>query len=290
MRNPESAFLCDLSKKLEEEKRKRALSSRAEEVFTVNPPLNPREFKGVVGFKDEDIARDVTYTSRMEQVFNEESTPEQKELKKFAKILEAMLNELIELYDWLGPDATTITTSDFDDIKNGVDIIAEFQDEEEKSASHLALAVDVTFARDVSDKFERIKREIERGELTRVKYFKSGFLEQMDTLTDVPRVIIGADVDSIKSLGKLWLAKDKKALAVHEMQKVVLEEIRGQLEVFAKYAHAQRQESVAKIYEKTLHIIQDILQDKHDIPIKALREDRVFGAITREVSRLEREV
>lgn len=289
MRNPEEAFLSGLSKKIEKERIEKALSERAQEVFRVNPPLDPKDFRDVTGYTEEGIAEDVEYVREMERHFDEENTPEQKEQKKFAKILEAMLNELIELYDWLGPDAATITTSDFDDIKNGVDLVAEFQDKKEKSASHLALAVDVTFARDIGKKIDRIKREIENGELSRIKYFASEFLLHSGELADIPRVIIGADVDTIKNLGTVWLAEDKKALATHEMQKVILEEMQMQLESFAQYARAKKQNGAAEIYEHTLRIIQDILIDKKDISIDALLEDKVFGAIRREVNALRRE-
>lgn len=240
MKNPEGVFLDKLSKKLEEERLQKKLYERAQEVFRVNPPLNPEDFRGIPSYKDEDIERDIEYVREMEHRFDEESTTEKKEQKKFAKILEAMLNELIELYDWMGPDATTITTSDFDDIKNGVDMVAEFQNKEERSASHLALAVDVTFASDIGKKIERIQREIERGEMAHVRYFESEFLGERGELPKLPRVVIGADMDTIKSLGVLWLAEDKKALAAHEMQKVILEEVRIQLESFAEYAREKK--------------------------------------------------
>ena len=290
MRNPEHAFLSELSEKLEKEKLEKALYERAQEVFRVNPPLDPKDFKGVPGYTDEEIDADIKNVHDKERRFNKEHTPAQKEQKKFAKMLEAMLNELIELHDWLGPYAETITTSDYDDIVNGVDMVVEFQDEEKKSASHLALAIDVTFASDIGKKIDRIKEEIRNGGLSRIKYFASEFLEHPGELVDIPRVIIGADVDTIKNLGTLWLAEDKKALAVHEMQKVVLEEVRIQLEVFAKYARAKNQKRVAETYEETLQIVQEILQNKEDISIDTLLRDRVFGAITREANHLQREI
>ncbi len=290
MRNPEGVFLNKLSEKLDEERLKKKLYERAQEVFLVNPPLDPESFRGISGYKDAEIDEDIRYVRDKEERFDKEDTPEQKEQKKFAKILEAMLNELIELYDWLGPDATTITTSDFDDMRNGIDMVAEFRDKKEKSASHLALAVDVTFANEIGKKIERIQREIERGELASVKYFESEFLEQKGELPNIPRVVIGGDVDTIKSLGMLWLAEDKKTLAVHEMQKVILVEIRMQLEVFAKYARTKKQEKVAQTYDATREVIEGILEKKKDILVKeAPVRDKVFGAIKREMGYLRRE-
>ncbi|MBI1998756.1 MAG: hypothetical protein HYS73_00270 [Parcubacteria group bacterium] len=288
MKNPETSFLDNLSKRVEKEKFEKALYKRAQEVFSVNPPLNPNDFRGIPGYTDEEIDVDIKNVHDKERRFDEEDTPEQKEQKKFAKMLEAMLNELIELHDWLGPNAETITTSDHDDIVNGVDMVVEFQDKEKKSASHLALAVDVTFASDIGKKIDRIKEGIKNGELSRIKYFASEFLEHSGELTDIPRVIIGADVNTIKNLGALWLAEDKKALAGHEMQKVILEEVRIQLEVFAAYAQTKNQEKVAEIYEKTLQTIQDILREKNDVSISALLQDGVFRAIRREAERLEK--
>lgn len=288
MRNPEHAFLSGLSEKLRKEKFEKALYERAQEVFRVNSPLDPEDFRGTLGYEDQEIEDDIESVHEKEARFEKEDTPEQKEQKKFAKMLEAMLNELIELHNWLGPNAETITTSDYDDIFNGVDMVVEFQDKREKSASHLALAVDVTFASDISKKIDRIKEGIKNGELSRIKYFASEFLEQRGKYGDVPRVIIGADMDTIKNLGAIWLAEDKKALAVHEMQKVVLEEVRMQLEVFAAYARTKNQETVAGIYESTLRIIHDILQEKKEVRVDALLHDRVFRAIQREVGRLQK--
>mgnify|MGYP001569067552 CR=1 FL=1 len=46
-----------------------------------------------------------------------------------ATIMEAIIHEQIELNDWLGPDAETITPSQYDVIANGVDSIIRFQHE-----------------------------------------------------------------------------------------------------------------------------------------------------------------
>ena len=290
MKNPEEAFLHTGARKFEEGVLKKRLYERAQEVFRVTPPLDPNKFRDVPGYQNAEIDEDLEYVRDKEQTFEREDTPEKREQKKFAKILEAMLNELIELYDWLGPNATIITTSDFDDIKNGVDMVAEFRDEEEQSASHLALAVDVTFASEIGKKIDRIKREIERGEMASIRYFESEFLESKGELPNIPRVVIGIDTDTITNLGALWLAEDKKALAVHEMQKVILVEIRMQLEVFAKYARTKGQEKIAATYDATREVIEGILEEKKGVLAKAPVRDRVFGAIQREVGHLQREM
>ena len=55
----------------------------------------------------------------------------------------------LKVNNWLGPEATAIKSSRYDDIKNGVDNIVEFHKEEDFSSSHLALAIDETFSHDV---------------------------------------------------------------------------------------------------------------------------------------------
>ena len=278
MRNPEEAFLSGLSQKLRTEK----LFQKTEAVLSENPPLNPENFRDLYG--DENVDKDIAYVKNLEKKFSEETNPENEEAKKLAKSLETIITEQIELSDWMGPDAVTITTSRFDDIANGVDLVTEFQNQKERTASHLALAVDVTFGSGLGKKMARIINEIRSGELARVKYFESEFLNIRGELRNVPRVVVGIDTHTLGSLGEVWLAHDTKVLARHGVQRAILEEIRAELAAFQKYALHVKQKNVALVYERALGAVEGILAEKKEIELGELVNDKVFQSVLREAS------
>src|SRR3989344_1880873 len=94
-------------------------------------------------FKDhygEDVIKeDERYVDQMERKFKQEDTPEKREVLKLATIFEALIHKHIKESDWLGSNASSIKTSRYDDIKNGIDNIVEFK-ETKTSASYLGLA------------------------------------------------------------------------------------------------------------------------------------------------------
>ena len=93
---------------------------------------------------------------------------------KRGKILEAILNEQIELNNWLGQEALTIIPSEFDDIINGVDVVVEF--EREEGFKHMALGLDMTSsANEIRRKLFEARKHILKGDLTQIKYFISEF-------------------------------------------------------------------------------------------------------------------
>src|SRR3989344_6211954 len=91
--------------------------------------INPDDFIDLY-----DTEKDKKYVAEMEQKFAKNSSPDKQESLKLATIFEAIVHQHAELSDWLGPNASTIKTSKYDDIKNGVDSIVEIK-EGEKSAS-----------------------------------------------------------------------------------------------------------------------------------------------------------
>lgn len=267
MRNPESEYLDSLTIDQAEQRAIRTLR---------NEMIDPEEFRDLYG--DKAVEEDKRYTEEMEQKFKDGATPETRERIKLATILEAIVHENAELSDWFGPDAHTIKSSRFDDIKHGVDTIVELR-ETGTSASHLALAVDATLSIDLAKKFERIKGEIERGELTKVKYFASEHLGVRGELSRLPRVVIGTDAKTIKELADLWLERNQRALGTHPVQFQILEEILDQLDAFEQYAVHVRQPEIALIYEKAKKLILAIDGAKRNTIEAPGERDEVFYAI-----------
>jgi hypothetical protein len=240
--------------------------------------INMKDFFGLY----KDVTSDLAYVAEMDRRFRESEardTESESMLRKMAKVFEVIINEQIELSNWLGDSAMTQKVSKYDDYKHGVDTVVEFDDED--GFSHLALAIDVTSSHELARKFDRIKKEIDQGVLTRIKYFVSEGLSFKGEKGNIPRVVIGADRKLILDLMEKWMEGDKTALALHVVQALLIEEIITQLETFTTYARSIGQNKAADVYQRTLGILMRIKTDKNlseDMLFKA-GEDQVFSAI-----------
>ncbi len=243
--------------------------------------IKPEDFSDVYG--TDEIRNDVQYVERMEREFEDRETLEQKKHKKLATVFEAIVHEHAELSEWFGPDAETIKPSRYDDIKNGVDTIAELK-EGGKSVTHLAMGIDVTFSHDAEKKFKRIKQEIENGTLAEVKYFHSEYMGVRERLPNVPRVVIGADEKTIRELSAMWLEGRKRELGNHPIQFQILEEIADQLKVYKAYAETVHRPDIAAMYEKAMRSIRDIRKKKGATMKDSGARDSVFYALEENLS------
>jgi len=157
-------------------------------------------------YEKEIIEKDKTLVNTLKAKFKKDAPNEEKEAKVLADILEAIILEESESSNWLGQNASTIKVSEYDDYVNHIDTIIEFEDAE--TASHTALGIDATYSTSIKEKFDRIKEEIKNGVLAEAKYFSSSSIKGMHI--QIPRLIIGAEVKTIKELGELWLDKDSR--------------------------------------------------------------------------------
>lgn len=223
--------------------------------------IDMQDFRKLYG--DENVDNDAKHVSDLKQKMAEDNTPEEIEAKKLATIFEVIISEQAELSDWLGPNATTYITTEYDDIVNKVDTIVEITDEE-KAASHLGLAIDATYSNLLLEKFRSIKDNISKGKLATIKYFESPSMDFKGKLNKVPRVIVSADPETIKNLIKLWENGDKKALAEHPIQFQILEEILVQLDAFEIYAKKIGKPEIASKFRKMTTVINKIFTDKSD--------------------------
>lgn len=258
---------------------------RAQDVL--EKAINPEDFEGVY----DDIEKDVAYVERMEKEFDEQSKREPVELertKKIATILEGIILEAGELYNWFGENASTIVPSRYDDIKNGVDCIVEFE-EGENEATHLALAIDVISGPEVERKINRIKKDIEENHLSEIKYFSSDFLGVKERKTNIPKVVIGADKKHVADVMELWLNNKKKELSEHHLQIQILKEISMQLQAFADYANSIGATALGDIYKSTLVIVRRILRGKIINPEdrELIEEDEVYQALKQNLQSLK---
>lgn len=203
--------------------------------------------------------------------------------KKVADILEAIIYQQANLSGWLGPNVETIKTSEYDDIVNKVDLIAEFNSE--YSPSHLAFGVDVTFgSKTLWDKVNKIKEELEADKLAEIKYFEShGFI---GSLKQVPRVIVGVEKDTVIELAGLWMRKSGEKIGAHHARDILGTQIIEQLRVYKNYAERHNKPNALRSYNQALGILkplQEQLKKLDRAGRELISKDRVYQSINEEL-------
>lgn len=143
----------------------------------------------------------------------------------------------------------------------------------------MALGIDVTFgATTIQKKFQRIKKEIEAGQLASIKYFQSGSGKK-EKLAQVPRIVVGMEKENLEKLAALWIQGKNKELGMHPVQRLILVEALRQLETFANYATERGRAELAKPYADAIALVQKTLANKSAIKLGELERDRVFQEI-----------
>lgn len=221
----------------------------------------------------EKVEEDKSKVGHIKEKFLEEDTPSEIEAKKMAVVFEALFNKHGEQSDWLGENASIIPTSEYDDIVNGVDAIAEFA-EEGRNPYHLGLGIDVTYSSHIKKKFEKIKEKIDNGKLSEIKYFQSINMDFTGKLSQIPRVVIAITKETLKELVDLDEGRKNKELAVHFIQFQVLEEILMQLKLFKGYAEKVGQIKIAEKFEMTERIITEIYENKKETVLDNGKRDK----------------
>lgn len=198
--------------------------------------------------------------------------------KMHADIIEAILFEHIEQSNWFGENVTTIKTSEFDDLRNGVDIIVEFEEGANK-LMHMGLAVDVTFGVTAAqNKILKIRNEIQQGKLSEVKYFASERSPYKGLYQNLPRVVVGVDRLHLDELARMWTdPMRKREFATHPVQALILDEITQQMMSFAAFARKCGQEKIAETYERQLLLMRQIAPRISDGGMKMYQKQDSVG-------------
>ena len=144
-----------------------------EDIDFVNHPKAYERAKGVLeqdrvdieSFSDlygEDVvSQDLEYVEKMKKKFNNPLDSQGRVLKEKAEVLEAIISREADQNMWFGEESAIILSSEYDDIKNGIDAVVEF--EREEGISTLGLAIDVTFGNAVGNKIDKIEKFIKEG-------------------------------------------------------------------------------------------------------------------------------
>jgi len=163
-------------------------------------------------------------------------------------LFEKFMQYQIQQSNWLGENAFVFQTADYDDVKNGVDAVVEF-DPNDRRLNVPRFALDITTQEHPAEKLEKIYQG------ARVKYFRSEIETDRDgnptdlTLGHLPFVVLGVGTRLFADVAKsLYAARtstdvrnvrtnaitkrvgiDGSVLANHPLKALFLEQARAQL-------------------------------------------------------------
>lgn len=204
----------------------------------------------------------------------QEYKPKSPKTKKFKKetheraiIAEAIIADRAEKDNWFGENCFIALASEYDDVYNHTDLILEFDEE----GGVTRLAVDVTTAENyetLEKKRINIRKDIESGKLTSLKYFISEIDDTQGKISGLPRIIINISKEDVKELSELIVNKENKKLSKHPIQDEILQDVKDQLESELEYAEIyfkrfpKNKSFVLRKHRKALEIINKIIKEK----------------------------
>lgn len=217
-------------------------------------------------------------------------------LKNVSTIYEGIIADQISANAWFGENCESVATSEYDDIKNGVDVVTIFTQEESKQ--YLGLGIDVTFASDkkvLEKKLTGIKQCILNRNLPSLKYFQDPDTGEHKKLF-LPKVIIGSRLSSAEKLIQLWGGKDgekNKKLSQHPVSSKIIMESIAQLKYFYEYAlnlsendlnqnNKEEYKNIAVEYGKMYNAFVDVYETKKELinsHLSEISDDIVYETI-----------
>lgn len=227
---------------------------RAEEVFATQR-IKESDFADLYGADviEEDKRRLHEREMEIDDLFRADARGHEVESKNTLELASVFEAVMVSRSSWFGMPTNTRTyaTTKFDNVFHGVDAIVE-KVSPGQGSTELGLGIDMTFGKNIEvikRKIEKIKRHIDQGELTRVKYFKSKQRAMRGELSELPLVVVGSTADTARELTNLFARREDAKLEEHQVQFQIMEEIIIQCEYFAGYARAQKKEDLAKRYD-----------------------------------------
>lgn len=185
-----------------------------------------------------------------------------------AEILESIIKDSIELSDWMGGNCYTAETSEYDDRANHTDFVIEWEGEDGEITR---LAVDITSAEDdevIRKKEGYIKRELQRGHMTKLKYFRSEAAPDFEgTITGIPRIVLAIEKEGVQDLSKDIVNKNPREIAKNPEQLLLLEQVRRQMLDQVEY-------SLSLVLEKISNNMSSLDQEEQD-ELKALAQSAI---------------
>lgn len=241
--------------------------ARAVEEITANR-ISLESFRTAMQGSDS-VDRDLRTVERIKARFDQPRNREEKIRRERAIILEAIIDDCIDMGMWLGDSAAIRKTSEYDDIVNGVDSLVEFSEDEGARFDFAALAFDVTSRQELSDKMQRLKQEIMDGRLAEIKYYEDADGDTQATLKNIPRLILSVNPEQIEKLMQQYGSddrKDRNELYQDPIRLQILAQIRIQLETYRHYASSIGKHKTATRYQSLFGRLEAVFDDAFQEP------------------------
>jgi hypothetical protein len=173
-----------------------------------------------------------------------------------AEILEAMIFDLIKNHNWFGNNASAILPSAYDDLFLGNDMILEHRSGD--FTSYSGVGIDITIGENsFVKKIEDTKRRISKGQLGKVKYFKSRDANYSGELNNIPHFVIGVDRDNMFALTRAWVEGRTDAMKRSEARKNIILMMIAECDEFSRNASQQ----IKDVYSREKRILEKVLKD-----------------------------
>ncbi len=242
--------------------------------------INESDFGDV--YSSEEINKDKEYVEKRNSEFKESRDKEggdNQENFKLATIFEAIV---VITREWFGKNCQTFKTANFDDIANGVDVVAQLsKGEGDNSSKSIGFAIDVTFHNEFENKIDRIRNEIEKGKLPTVKYFRPGSKNAQGQPPEIVRAVISASKDTVIELAEtlIMATKNPKILFENQFQFQALDEIIYQLKTYEAYARTIGKDSIAEKYGQALSQIRGAKKERSESLTDEHQRDMLFEGL-----------
>ena len=226
------------------------------------------EFVGVGLIKggEKEVNEDFKSLQDVKKIFKEKEPEDQLEKeksiksKKIATITERGFMYGVSKLNLYGEKVSVESTSEFDDVKRGVDAVLEIKKDDDES-SFMGLGIDVTFrglySEQFKNKFFNLLKFIRNGQKTKVKYFKNHKGEMMKEFS-VPKIIIYFNIGDVKNLVNMIKnindSKAKEEFKNSSFKFTVMNQIINQCNKLSAFA----EESKNDVFKKYIEIINSI--------------------------------
>ncbi len=181
---------------------------------------------------------------------------------QLSEIMQAMIVDRMNKH-WF-KDCRAIMTSDYDDLKVGIDAVLKHE-----KGGYLGAAFDFTVTNQDKKIYEKLAREweynIKEGRVPTVKYFEDPDTKEKSKLL-VPKFIIGASKKDVEDLARAYLTGNEEVLENHPLKYVLLLQIEEQLQTILDYYETNDREEFSfakKQYEKIQTLLRGMKRDIH---------------------------
>ncbi len=253
----EKSILNDINKQI-------LLFEKIKDVYINRPELDSFKKKSNEGeYSDEAIEADKKYIIEKRALMDEKNSSYGKDNLEYleggfqlSEMLQAMVVDCLNKH-WF-KEYKAIMTSDFDDLKVGIDAIMK-----DKKGGYLGLAFDFTVSNQDKKIYEKLQKgwnKTTKGEIPTIKYFIDPDTKQQGKLL-TPKFIIGASKKDVEEFANAYLTNDITTLENHPFKYLMLLQIEEQLQTVFEYFEANNNDKKLDFAKKKYENIQTILRN-----------------------------